>query len=610
MARDYKRIEDYGLIGNLATCVLIGRDGSIDWCCFPHMESPSVFAAILDVEKGGHFTIKPRESSLGQQTYVDRTNVLQTTFETPSGVIIITDFMPLTGHPDPQHQAILRKVACLQGSVDLEIEFKPRFDYARAVPSVEPALEGVVAPWQDHVLFLQSPYPLEVYGGEARGTFTINEDESHWFSLRYGDRDPLSPAECESFLDTTTEFWSEWAHDCQRDRCIFRGPWHDHVVRSGLVLKLLTHPQTGAIAAAPTTSLPEVIGGVRNWDYRFAWIRDASFTVQGLYNLGHVEEARQYFQWLSGLCREFGDHENHLHIQVMYGLHGELDLEERELDHLSGYRGSAPVRIGNAAAQQIQLDVYGELINAVYETRGYGEETSQGDWQFIRKIANTARETWDTEDSGIWEVRGGPRHFTYSKLMCWVALDRSIRMAETVGFDAPLEEWKRTAAAIRRAILERGFSQTLNSFVQALDSEVLDATSLLIPVLGLLPPDDPRVRGTIEATLDHLTVDGLVYRYTGDDGLPGKEGAFVLCTFWLVDALVLSGQLGKAEELLLGILEHASPLGLFAEEIDPESGDQLGNYPQAFSHVGLMSSALRLGWALATKRAAQAGKQK
>ena len=610
MARDYKRIEDYGLIGNLATCVLIGRDGSIDWCCFPHMESPSVFAAILDVEKGGHFTIKPRESSLGQQTYVDRTNVLQTTFETPSGVIIITDFMPLTGHPDPQHQAILRKVACLQGSVDLEIEFKPRFDYARAVPSVEPALEGVVAPWQDHVLFLQSPYPLEVYGGEARGTFTINEDESHWFSLRYGDRDPLSPAECESFLDTTTEFWSEWAHDCQRDRCIFRGPWHDHVVRSGLVLKLLTHPQTGAIAAAPTTSLPEVIGGVRNWDYRFAWIRDASFTVQGLYNLGHVEEARQYFQWLSGLCREFGDHENHLHIQVMYGLHGELDLEERELDHLSGYRGSAPVRIGNAAAQQIQLDVYGELINAVYETRGYGEETSQGDWQFIRKIANTARETWDTEDSGIWEVRGGPRHFTYSKLMCWVALDRSIRMAETVGFDAPLEEWKRTAAAIRRAILERGFSQTLNSFVQALDSEVLDATSLLIPVLGLLPPDDPRVRGTIEATLDHLTVDGLVYRYTGDDGLPGKEGAFVLCTFWLVDALVLSGQLEKAEELLLGILEHASPLGLFAEEIDPESGDQLGNYPQAFSHIGLMSSALRLGWALATKRAAQAGKQK
>lgn len=610
MARDYKRIEDYGLIGNLATCALIGRDGSIDWCCFPHMESPSVFAAILDVEKGGHFSIKPRESSLGQQTYVDRTNVLQTTFETPSGVITITDFMPLTGHPDPQHQAILRSVACLQGSVDLEIEFKPRFDYARAVPSVEPALEGVVAPWQDHVLFLQSPYPLEVYGGEARGTFTINEDESHWFSLRYGDRDPLSPAECESLLDTTTEFWSEWAHDCQRDRCIFRGPWHDHVVRSGLVLKLLTHPQTGAIAAAPTTSLPEVIGGVRNWDYRFAWIRDASFTVQGLYNLGHVEEARQYFQWLSGLCREFGDHENHLHIQVMYGLHGELDLEERELDHLSGYRGSAPVRIGNAAAQQIQLDVYGELVNAVYETRAYGEETSQEDWQFIRKIANTAREIWDTEDSGIWEVRGGPRHFTYSKLMCWVALDRSIRMAETVGFDAPLEEWKRTGAAIRRAILERGFSQTLNSFVQALDSEVLDATSLLIPVLGFLPPDDPRVRGTIEATLDHLTVDGLVYRYTGDDGLPGKEGAFVLCTFWLVDALVLSGQLGKAEELLLGILEHASPLGLFAEEIDPESGDQLGNYPQAFSHVGLMSSALRLGWALATKRAAQAGKQK
>lgn len=609
MARDYKRIEDYGLIGNLATCALIGRDGSIDWCCFPHMESPSVFAAILDVEKGGHFRIKPRESSLGQQTYVNNTNILQTTFETPSGVITITDFMPLTEHPDPLHQVILRKVACLQGSVDLEIEFKPRFDYARAVPSVERAPEGVVAPWQDHVLFLQSPYPLQIRGEEARGIYSINEGETQWFALRYGDRDPLSSEECEGLLDTSTKFWLEWAHDCQRDRCIFRGPWHDHVVRSGLLLKLLTHPQTGAIAAAPTTSLPEVIGGVRNWDYRFAWIRDASFTVQSLYNLGHVEEARQYFQWLRGLCREFGDHEDHLHIQVMYGLHGEQDLEEHELDHLAGHRGSAPVRVGNAAAQQIQLDVYGELVNAFYETRRYGEETSPGDWQFIRKIANTASETWDTVDSGIWEVRGGPTHFTYSKLMCWVALDRSLKMAETQGFEAPLEEWKRSRAAVRKAILERGFNQRLNSFVQAFDSEVLDASSLLIPVLGFLPPDDPRVQGTIEATLQHLTVDGLVYRYVGDDGLPGKEGTFVLCTFWLVDALVLSGQLEKAEELLLGILEHASPLGLFAEQIDPGSGDQLGNYPQAFSHIGLMSSALRLGWALATKRAARAGKE-
>ncbi len=405
MAQEYKRIEDYGLVGNLATCVLIARDGSIDWCCFPHMESPSVFAAILDVEKGGHFYIKPRDSSLGHQRYVDKTHVLETRFETPSGVVTITDFMPLRGTADPRHQAILRKAACVRGSVELEIEFNPRFDYARVVPAVEPSPQGVVAAWQDHVLFLQSPCNLEIGSGEVPATLTINEGEAQWFALRYGDRDPLGPEECQSLLDATAAFWSEWAHDCQRDRCVFRGPWHNHVVRSGLVLKLLTHPETGAIAAVPTTLLPEVIGGVRNWDYRFAWIRDASFTVQSLYNLGHVEEAQHYFRWLRGLCRQFGEHEDHLHIQVMYGLHGEQDLEERELHHLSGYRNSAPVRIGNAAAEQVQLDVYGELVNAFYETRRYGEETGSS---FARSpILHVRRGTQKTRAFGKCEVVPG-----------------------------------------------------------------------------------------------------------------------------------------------------------------------------------------------------------
>jgi GH15 family glucan-1,4-alpha-glucosidase len=290
----------------------------------------------------------------------------------------------------------------------------------------------------------------------------------------------------------------------------------------------------------------------------------------------------------------------------MYGLHGERDLQEHILDHLSGYRNSAPVRIGNAAADQLQLDVYGELVDAFYQTRRFGEEISQDDWDFIRKIVNTACQTWETEDSGIWEVRGGPRHFTYSKLMCWVALDRGMQLAEQYGFHAPLEAWSKTRNDIRQAILERGFSEKLDSFVQSFDSEVLDATSLLVPILGFLPPDHPHVQGTIRATLDHLTSNGLVYRYLGDDGLLGQEGAFVLCTFWLVDALLMCGEFEQAEELFLEVLNHISPLGLLAEQIDPVSGQQLGNFPQAFSHIGLMNSALRLGWARAKQRARKA----
>ena len=606
METQYKRLEDYGLIGNLATCALVGRDGSIDWCCFPHLESPSVFAAILDIRKGGHFHIRPLGHGGGDQTYVANTNVLRTTFQTSTGTATLTDFMPVKDHTDPQHQSLLRKVSCSQGSVELEIEFQPRFHYARVVPNLEAAPQGTIALWEDHLLYLQSFHPLLRDEGAARAALTLSKGQTQWFVLKYGDSSPVTQTECDRLLDSTTRFWSDWAHHCGEDRCVFRGPWHDYVVRSSLVLKLLTHPETGAIAAAPTTSLPEVIGGVRNWDYRFAWIRDASFTVQSLYSLGHVAEALQYFRWLKSLCREFQDRDDHLHMQVMYGLHGEQDLEESILDHLSGYRDSAPVRVGNAAAEQLQLDVYGELVNAFYETRRYGEDITHDDWDFVRKIVNTAYQTWNTEDSGIWEVRGGPRHFTHSKLMCWVALDRSIKLADKYAFEAPLDDWKRTRQEIREAILERGFNEKLNSFVQSFDSKVLDATSLLIPVMGFLPPDDPRVEGTLRATLEHLTSDGLVYRYLGDDGLPGQEGAFVLCTFWLVDALVLAGELQKAEELLLGLLDHISPLGLLAEELDPVSGQQLGNFPQAFSHIGLMNSALRLGWALAKQRAIEA----
>ncbi len=404
-------------------------------------------------------------------------------------------------------------------------------------------------------------------------------------------------------LEDTVSFWRNWAHQCEGpEKCVFTaGPWHDLMVRSGLVLKLLTHSETGGITAAPTTSLPEWIGGERNWDYRYGWVRDSSFTVQALYNLGHVEEARSYMNWLMDICTETFDPRD---LRIMYGLHGDQSLKERELDHLSGYMNSRPVRIGNAASEQLQLDIYGEMVNGIYETTRYGESIDDSTWQFARKIADHVCRVWNTPDSGIWEIRGQPRHFISSKLMCWVALDRAIRIATEGENKKPENNWKRERENVRQAILERGYNQSIGSFVQSYGSDILDATSLLIPVMGLLPFRDHRVQSTIDATMKELTSPrGLVYRYLGEDGLSGREGVFILCTFWLVDSLTLSGRLEEAEKLFGKVLESASPLGLLAEEIEPETGAHLGNYPQAFSHIGLINSALYLG-------NARGGKQK
>jgi len=601
MTEKYKKLEDYGIIGNLDTCALISRDGSIDWCCFPHIESPSVFAAILDIDKGGHFWVKPKGKFESQQLYIEKTNILKTKFNTPSGALDIADFMPVEvaeGKTLHKHQAILRKITCSKGRVELELSFKPRFDYGRVVPSLELVEAGIAASRQNQKLFLQSPFSLSISNDEVVGRFNVNRGETRWFVLRYGNSKPLSPEECEEHLNKTAQYWASWVHRCESSKCVFGGPWHDLMVRSGLILKLSTHPSSGALIAAPTTSLPEEIGGVRNWDYRFAWIRDASFTVQALYNLGHIQEAMDYLRWLRNICTGKETSE----IQIMYGLHGELDLEEQELEHLSGYLNSHPVRIGNAAAKQRQFDIYGELINAFYETSRYGESISPADWQFIKNICDYVCTIWNKEDSGIWEVRSSPKHFTYSKIMCWVALDRCIKIAEKRGFVGPIDGWEKVRNQMQQAILERGFSRKRNSFVQSFNSEVLDATSLLIPIMGFLPFNDSHIIGTIEATMEGLIVNGLVNRYEGDDGLPGREGAFVLCTFWLVDALALSGQVDKAEEIFTGLLKYISPLGLFAEEIDPISGEQLGNFPQAFSHIGLINSALYLGIAKGRKQ--------
>lgn len=589
---DFSPLEKYGLIGNLETCALVGSNGSIDWFPFPHLESPSMFAAILDPDHGGRFEISPTASFSSVQQYVERTNVLETTFRTATGTAIVTDFMPPAGETDGPKKVLYRRVECIEGLVSLELNFEPRFDYDRAKTIFESTEKGVRAAGEEERALLESPVSLDVDSDHAAGSIALNTDETAWFLLRCtgaedADTDP------ETALSQTIEYWRDWAHACPDDsECVFGGPWHDLAVRSGLVLKLMTHVETGAVAAAPTTSLPEEIGGVRNWDYRFSWLRDAAFTLQALANLGHTEEVRSYFEWFLDLCHA----ETPAEIQPLYGLHGETDLTEEELEDFSGYRSSQPVRVGNDAAGQRQLDIYGELVLAAHETVRT-DDLSAEDWESLRGIIEYVREVWDGKDAGIWEVRGDVRHFVYSKVMCWAALDRGLAIADDGDFEAPVEQWQETREEIKEAVIERGFDENLNSFVQSFDgTDTLDATGLLIPMVGFLPFDDPRVQGTIDAIDDRLaTDDGLVHRYDGDDGLPGEEGAFILCSFWLIDALVLSDRTDEAHERFENVLEYVSPLGLLAEEVDAKTGTQLGNFPQAFSHIGLINSALYLG---------------
>lgn len=598
MGDTYTPIKEYGLIGNLETCALVGPDGSMDWCCLPHLEAPSVFAALLDSGRGGRFRIAPASAFTADFAYLGDTNVLRNVFSTPTGSATLTDFMPVSdgeGHGGSSHQAILRRLECTEGRVPFRVDFDPRFDYARTSPSLESGSGGVRATAGGQTLSLRSPAPLIVTKAGAVADFDLAAGQSRWFGLTWGGQRCPDDERCESLLSDTLRFWSDWAHGrhCD-DRCLFFGAQHAAVVRSELILKLLTHADSGAIAAAPTTSLPEVIGGARNWDYRYAWLRDASFTVQALHNAGHREEAEAYFRWVRGVRPHPNSSAHPPEFQIVYGLHGERRLKEEELPHLAGYRGSRPVRIGNAAHRQNQWDIYGELVLAFYETTRYGHGITVEQWALVCNLAAEVVAHWREPDSGIWEVRGGPRHFTYSKLMCWVALDRAARMAGSGGRPGPVGEWIRERDAIRRAILEQGFDERTGSFTQAFGSPVLDATSLLIPKMGLLPYRDRRVRSTLEATLRRLTADGMVYRYLGEDSLPGREGAFVLCTFWLVDALALSGRIDEAEALCAGILSRMGPLGLLSEQMDPRTGEYLGNYPQAFSHIGLLNSALYL----------------
>lgn len=597
MEKSFKDLEEYGVIGNLETCALVGSDGSVDWLCLPYLESPSVFASLLDLDRGGVFSITPTEKFRSIQKYIGDTNVLKTTFHTSLGTAAITDFMPVKTIEDPQFRTTLfRKVEWLEkGESELRLEFSPRFDYGRGAPEMKPVKSGVVAQWQDRKIFFHCPVPLEIQDGSARGIIRGREGQTLWFVLQYNNQKPLKDTQYEDFLARTCGFWNEWAHRCDRKKCTFAGPWHDLVVRSGLILKMLTNTDNGAIAAAATTSLPEQIGGVRNWDYRFSWIRDSAFTVQALYQLGHDEEAAQFRRWLRSIVSCAHDPGN---LKILYPLRRESDTAERIIENFGGYKNSGPVRIGNGAAGQQQLDIYGELMNTLYETTRYGDEIPEEYWPIIREIIDHVCTIWKLPDSGLWEARSPPQHYVYSKVMCWVALDRGIKMARFKRFDAPWKKWVPVQKEIRKAVLEKGFSKKLNSFVRSFGSEEVDASGLRIPFLGFLPFRDRRVQGTIDAVLKYLSnSDGFVARYRADDGLPGSEGSFVICSFWMVKALSLSGRHSEAEDFFIKTLNRMSPLGIISEEVDPQTGKLMGNLPQAFSQIGLINAALHINLA-------------
>ncbi|CAN5615950.1 glycoside hydrolase family 15 protein [soil metagenome] len=604
----YKPIADYAAIGNLRTVALVGRDTAIDWCCFPNMDSPSVFAAILDADKGGSFRVRPSGRTYGDQSYLKDTNVVRTSFEGDGGRVTVTDFLPLRGeiHGCAASEAppeIHRLIRCEGGEMEVEVEWAPRFDYARASMKLHEVEGGWLAEDEkgEHKLVLaglrrgEGAITEGEHGPVLRARLGMKGDETRVLVARWENADTsCSVEETHRLLEQTCTTWRDWLHNSGRDHDrAWAGTWEPLLIRSELALKLVTHADTGAIAAAPTTSLPETIGGVRNWDYRYTWIRDASLTAQALISLNHTEDAIEFLMWSERAAEKSGEDR----VQIMYGLHGESDLEEIELTHLEGYRGSAPVRIGNGAAKQLQLDVYGELLDSAYELLRRGIELEPEMMKFLTGLADRAAKDWEQPDYGIWEVRSEPRHFTYSKLMTWVALDRAILLAEQFGLQGDVSVWKRERERLRSSILEKGYDSKVGSFVQSYGSEQLDASSLHVPLYELLPFDDERAQNTIDRTIEELMESGMVYRYRGDDGLPGEEGTFGLCTFWLVDCLALSTRLDEAWSIFEGMAGRANHVGLLPEQIDAKSGEFLGNFPQAFSHIGLINSLLYLGYA-------------
>lgn len=592
-------IADYALISDCHSSGLISRRGSVDWLCFPRFDSPSVFARLLD-ETGGHWLLRPTSEATVTRRYLEGTLVLRTTFRTPTGTAVLLDTLAIGPNLDGHHlgagapHGLLRRVRCTQGKVEFETEYAPRPEYGLVLPQLRQVDGGVLARGGAVVLLLSSTVSLKITGSTARGRFRLHGGQALEFSLHYRSSaepspTPWVPHRITHQLEQTVRAWRSWSKLHQG----YQGPWKALVQHSGRVLQALTYYPTGAIIAAPTTSLPEVVGGTRNWDYRYSWVRDASLTMDALWIAACPDESAKFFDFMAASA--LTQVQRGVDMQIMFGVGGEHDLSERELSHLSGWRGSYPVRIGNGAWSQRQLDIYGELLNAAYRLRDHFpwlDETRQ----FLIQVADTAAQRWREPDQGIWEIRGQPQHFLYSKLMCWVALDRSIALADFLQSSPRIAYWQEVRAGIRQAILTQGWNERRGAFTQAFGSNILDAASLLMPIVGFLPADDPRMLRTIDAIETYLTDrHGLVYRYRTEDGLEGKEGAFLLCTFWLAQALALAGQIERAKKIFFRAIAFTNDVGLLAEEVDPHNGELLGNFPQAFSHIGLINAA----WAIA-----------
>jgi GH15 family glucan-1,4-alpha-glucosidase len=604
---DYLPIAEHGLVGDLHTVALVGTNGTIDWYCCPAFDSPSLFGAILDKEEGGFYSLHPcGDEWTSKQLYFPDTNVLITRFFTPDGVGEVQDFMPIEAQSGMHRHRLIRRVVVVRGMMEFRIEVQPRFCYAREEhevemhphgvlfrsPSLAMALEGSIAKT------MGSAGKLRRRDGGIVATFSLEAGDAQSFVLERVEQDhicrPYPERDTAVAFEATVAYWRRWL-----ERSRYRGRWREMVHRSALTLKLLTYAPTGALVAAPTTSLPEQLGGERNWDYRYTWIRDAAFSLYGLLRLGFSEEAAAFMGWLTDRTRDWKVSASGP-LQIMYGIDGRADLPEEDHERWSGYRDSAPVRIGNAAADQRQLDIYGELIDSVYLYNKHGAPIFHETWGNIRRIVDWLCDNWDQADEGIWEVRGGQKDFTYSRLMSWVAIERAIRINRARGLPGDIVRWLAERDRIYHQIMTRGWSPERDAFVQHYGSDVLDASVLLMPLVLFIAPRDPRWLSTLDAIGGELVSDSLVYRYNVEaspDGLRGDEGTFSMCSFWYVEALTRAGRVDEGRLAFEKMLTYANHLGLYAEEIGP-TGEQLGNFPQAFTHLALISAAYNLDKAL------------
>ncbi|MEU1465870.1 glycoside hydrolase family 15 protein [Streptomyces sp. NPDC005727] len=599
-------IADYALISDRHSAALISREGSVDWLCFPRFDSPSVFGRLLD-EEAGHWSIRPSATCEVSRRYVERTMVLETTFRTSSGTVVLTDAL-LVGADNGGHRLgvgvprlLARRVSGVDGEVPMEMVYRPRPEYGLIAPILSATPGGVTSRGGAEWLVLTTPTAMSFTDAGARAAFTVRAGESLYFGMHRSTLEE-APAhvwpqeELAGRLESTIGAWRSWSDLHQA----YDGPWRDLVHHSGRVLQALSFQPSGAIVAAATTSLPEGVGGERNWDYRYTWVRDASLTMEALWVAACPDEAQDFFSFLATAAPSLSKERS---LQIMFGVGGEHDLSERTLPHLRGWRDSRPVRVGNGAWSQQQIDVYGELLDAAHRLADQLQRIDDDTRRFLIACADTAAERWTEKDQGIWEVRGEPRHFLYSKVMCWTALDRAISLADHL--DAPADKvvaWRRTCEEIHETVLREGWSEAAGAFTQYFGSTALDASNLMMPIVGFLPADDPRMVATIDATAERLTDGaGLVYRYRtegGVDGLAGEEGTFLLCTFWLAQAMALAGQTERASGVFERAAAYINDVGLLAEEVDPATGELLGNFPQAFSHIGLVNAA----WAISQAR--------